>query len=296
MNVSVGTRLARARKFYRFSEWIHFVGFVFLGILFGARSSNPDFIHSLEVLIASSLLLAFAYSFNLLCDSELESSVKLSRKADLSRHPLQLLLSFLPGAIALTLIAWSMETFLLGIVFLLVWALYSCPGPRLKAIPVLCTIANGAGFSILFLIGFAAVTRLSPASLSLFCILVLLEMPGQLIHEVTHSNEDTQLADRTTAVQFGMKRSFEGAFLSLLSAIALLIAMFIQGIVNALTGFFAGSFAGIFMFVFLSELRTLNDSKEPPGVARLSRFRELRAKYKYGGIVAGFLLALALSI
>jgi 4-hydroxybenzoate polyprenyltransferase len=294
MHVSVGARLAGAQKFYRISEWIHFLGFVFLGILFGAGSSNPDLYHTLEVLIASSLLLAFAYSFNLLCDSELESSVRLSRKAKLSHHPRELLLSFLPAVLALSLVAWSAETVLLAIIFLLVWTLYSCPGPRLKAIPVLCTVTNGLGFSILFLMGFAAVTHLSPASLMFFCILVLLEIPGQLIHEVTHSNEDTQLGDKTTAVQYGTKRSFEGAVLSLLSAIVLLAAMFSQRIVNTLTGLSAESFAGIFMFVFLSELRTLNESRESLGVARIARFRSLRAMYKYGGIVAGVLLALAL--
>ena len=78
--------LASAQRFYRFSDWVHFLGFVFLGILFGTRSGNFNLVHTFEVVVASSLLLAFAYSFNVLCDSELESSVRLSRKAMISDH------------------------------------------------------------------------------------------------------------------------------------------------------------------------------------------------------------------
>ncbi len=286
--------MANAQRFYRFSDWVHFLGFVFLGILFGARSGTLDLLHTFEVVVASSLLLAFAYSFNVLCDSEVESSVRLSRKAMISHHSRGLLLSFFPAAVALTLVAWSMETILLGLLVLLVWALYSFPPPRLKAIPVLCTITNGVGFSLLFLMGFAAVARLTSAALLFFCALVLLEIPGQLIHEVTHSQGDTLLGDKTTAVQCGVKRSLEGAVLSLVGAIILLASMSSQGIINTLTALSVGSFAGVFVLVFLSERRNLNQEKGSLGVAHIARFRSLRAKYKYGGILAGVLLTLAL--
>jgi 4-hydroxybenzoate polyprenyltransferase len=238
-----------ALRFYRVSDWVHFLGFVFLGILFGERSGNFNVPHMFEVVVASSLLLAFAYSFNVLCDSELESSVRLSRKAVISDHPRGLLLSFFPAAVALMLVAWSMETALLGLLVLLVWALYSFPQPRLKAIPILCT---------------------------------------------THYEGDTMLGDKTTAVQCGVKRSVEGAVLSLAGAILLLAAMYSQGIINTLAALSAGSFAVIFILVFLSEYKNLNQTKESVGLTLIARFRSLRAKYKYGGILVGVLLACAL--
>jgi 4-hydroxybenzoate polyprenyltransferase len=294
LRVSVGARLASAQRFYRFSDWVHFLGFVFLGILFGGRSGNFNLFHTFEVVVASSLLLAFAYSFNVLCDSELESSVRLSRKVMISDHSRGLLLSFFPAAVALTLVAWSMETVLLGFLVLLVWSFYSFPQPRLKAIPILCTITNGVGFSLFFLMGVAAVAHLSTASLLFFCALVLLEIPGQLIHEVTHYEGDTLLGDKTTAVQCGVKRSLDVAVISLAGAITLLTAMYGQGIINVLTALSVGSFAGIFILVFLSERKNLNQAKESTGLTSIARFRSLRAKYKYGGIFVGVLLAIAL--
>jgi 4-hydroxybenzoate polyprenyltransferase len=212
----------------------------------------------------------------------------------ISDHPRGLLLSFFPAAVALMLVAWSMETALLGLLVLLVWALYSFPQPRLKAIPILCTITNGVGFSLFFLMGFAAVAHLSVTSLLFFCALVLLEIPGQLVHEVTHYEGDTMLGDKTTAVQCGVKRSVEGAVLSLAGAILLLAAMYSQGIINTLAALSAGSFAVIFILVFLSEYKNLNQTKESVGLTLIARFRSLRAKYKYGGILVGVLLACAL--
>ena len=142
--------------------------------------------------------------------------------------------------------------------------------------------------------GFAAVARLSAPSLLFFCALVLLEIPGQLIHEVTHYEGDTLLGDKTTAVQCGVKRSLEGSVLSLAGAILLLAAMYSQGIINSLAALSAGSFAGIFILVFLSEYKNLNQTKGIRRVDIYRTFRSLRAKYKYGGILVGVLLAFAL--
>jgi len=283
-----------AQRFYRFSDWVHFLGFTSLGIVFSTRSGALDLLHVFEVVVSSSLLLAFAYSFNVLCDSELESSVRLSREVRISHHSRGLLLSFFPAAVALLLVSWSKETVLLGFLVLVLWALYSSPHPRLKAIPVLCTITNGVGFSLLFLMGYTAVAPLSAPALFFFCALVLLEIPGQLIHEVTHAQGDTLLGDKTTAVQCGVKRSLEGAVLSLAGAIVLLAVMLIQGIINTGTALSAGSFAGVFALALLKERTHLIQEERPLGMTDIARFRSLRVKYKYGGIVAGVLLTLAL--
>jgi 4-hydroxybenzoate polyprenyltransferase len=288
------TSLARFNRFYRFSEWAHFLGFVFLGILFGVRSGNLDLLLMLQVLIASSLFLAFAYSFNVLFDSELEALATPSHDVVVTRRPRRLLLSLSTAVAGLALLVPFLSSFLLGLVFVFIWALYSYPVSKLKAVPILCTIINGVGFSILFLIGFASVRPLSGSSALFFGLLVLLEIPAQLIHEVAHSEVDAAFAVTTTAVRYGMRRCFDGCILSLLGSIIWVVLMASQGVVDVLAALSIGFFAGAFALVFLREREIRREVTAFPEKQSVEHFSSLRTRYKYGGILAGAVLLLTL--
>ena len=294
MQQSIGASIAAAQKFYRFGDWFHFLGFTFLGILFGARSSDLDFLLVTEAMIASSLLLAFAYSFNVLYDSEVESSMLPSHNATTPGRLRGLLLSLAPAAVGLALVVRSSEAFFMGLLFVVLWGLYSGPVLRLKAVPLLCTISNGVGFSLLFLIGLAMVATFSTSSILFFSLLVLLEIPAQLIHEVAHSQGDKLLGVNTSAVQYGDKRSLEGAVLSLAGAIVLAVVMSMQGIVNVLTALSAGSFSSIFLLLFLLERQSPALAAGSSEESLAKRFRSLRAQYRCGGILAGSIFAVGL--
>jgi 4-hydroxybenzoate polyprenyltransferase len=134
------------------------------------------------VIVASGGLLAFAYAFNEVCDAQLGRSQGIHPdSAAVNRSVFYSIVPFAGGMILLT--HFSQTVLALGLLFSLLWTAYSYPIPRLKAIPIVSTLVNGIGFPLLFLIGFASARTPSFESLLFYCLLVLLEIPAQLIHE-----------------------------------------------------------------------------------------------------------------
>lgn len=166
----------------RIEDWIHYLGFPILGMVFGGFSKNL-----VPITLLSGFILAYAFSLNEVYDKKIESKIYL----------LPLLLSFLmfffinPIQIAFALF------------FILIMTLYSYPIPRLKSKPIVCTIANAIAFPCLFAIGFFDLGIMNYSFVYIFSILFSLSFVIQLIHELSDVDEDKKEKVATTPIYFG---------------------------------------------------------------------------------------------
>jgi 4-hydroxybenzoate polyprenyltransferase len=280
-NSEIASDMRSALRFYRVLDWLHFLGFTLLGILLADASGSLSLSRTVMIVAASAGLLAYAYSFNEVFDRELERLHCIRQNSAVSDDSTHALFPAVPllGSLVL-LLQFSWAVLVLGVLFSLLWTTYSYPIPRLKAIPVVGTLVNGIGFPLLFLIGFAAVRAPSFGCLWFFLALVLLGIPAQLIHEVCHSQGDRLLQLHTTAIRYGTRRALQGGILALVCVIMLVAIMLNQGLVDIMTALSIGSFAGLFTLILLFEHRRQD----------VANFRQLRVKYKYGGILVGIVV------
>jgi hypothetical protein len=80
---------------------------------------------------------------------------------------------------------------------------------------------------------------------------------------------------------YGIRKTFNGAIFALVGAVVLVGFMSSRGMVNAVTALSTGTFGVVFTIILLLERR-------PQGVVD---FYKLRVKYRYGGILAGAIVA-----
>ena len=175
-------KVLRLYKIFRIPHWIHFLGFPFLGVLI----SDLRFLSNLRslfiVLILSSSLLSFAYSFNDYLEGE-DKGLEFIFPVLLSLFILPFL-NTLQALIALT--------------FILLTAIYSL---KLMYLPIVCTITNTVGFMLLFLIGFFTSPSFTPTFFGFFLLLAIYETGSQLIHEIAHKENDKKNGRVTTAIK-----------------------------------------------------------------------------------------------
>jgi 4-hydroxybenzoate polyprenyltransferase len=279
----IASSLLSALRFYRVADWLHFLGFTFLGILLARQLGALDLTRTMMILGASAALLAYAYSFNDVFDHQIEIPSSNRQPQANGRKARSVVASLCPLALGIILLAqFSSTALFLGVLFSLLWAAYSYPMPRLRAIPVICTIVNGVGFPILFLIGLQSENVDPLGSAFFFSMLVFLEIPAQLVHEICHSQGDRVRGFRTTAVHYGARKALQAAILSLIAGIILVAILLAQGFMSPMAALSLGSFAIVFTIVLAFEQRL-------PG----ANFSELRMKYRYGGIIAGVIVAVS---
>lgn len=271
-------------RFYRVSDWLHFLGFTLLGVMLAGQLNAISPLHTIMITVASAGLLGYAYSFNDLHDRELADSHHENRDSATEHKTSYALFPALPLLGSLVLLSrLSLTLVVLGVSFSILWTMYSYPVPRLKAVPGVCTAVNGVGFPVLFLMGFVAGATPNLECILIFCALVLLEIPAQLIHEIWHASEDRLFRVRTTAIRYGEKRAIEGAVIGLLGALILVAFMLSQGILGLATPLALSLFASIFMIVLLLALTQ----------KLVVDFGALRMQYKYAGIITGTVVAVS---
>jgi 4-hydroxybenzoate polyprenyltransferase len=233
------------------------------------------------ILGASAALLAYAYSFNDIYDKELEYSRRGSLFLRARIRTKRALFPVIPLLVSLVLLSmFSLHVVILGVSFAILWAMYSYPVPRLKAIPGVCTVVNGVGFPVLFLMGFAVEAPPNLESMLIFCMLVLLEIPAQLIHEVCHASKDRLFQVHTTAVRYGEKGATEAAIASLLGVLSLIVYMLSRRVLSLGVALDISLFASVFIV-----LLAVSQTRKPVGPGLLRRL------YKYAGIIVGSAVA-----
>jgi 4-hydroxybenzoate polyprenyltransferase len=281
-NSEIVSSMLSVLRFYRVSDWLHFLGFTILGVLLGKPAAALSPAPTILIIAASAALLAYAYSFNDVFDRQYELPYGAHIRVNRIKTR-DVLASVCPLMLGVIMLAQFSSTVLeLGVLFSLLWFCYSYPRPRLRAVPIFCTAVNGVGFPILFLMGFQTVNADLFGAVFLFFALVLLEIPAQLIHEICHSQGDRRLGFSTTAVRYGTGKALQGAILALIANVILVAILLVQGFTSPIVALSLGSFAVIFSIVlfFVQRLARLN-------------FHELRVKYRYGGIIAGVIIAIS---
>jgi 4-hydroxybenzoate polyprenyltransferase len=270
--------LVSVLRFYRVSDWLHFLGFALLGVILADQLSPSSTPRTIMILASSAGLLAYAYSLNDSYDRELEYSHCNDEISGRGSNTSRALFVIIPLVGSLILLSqFSIVLLAFGILFSMLWTMYSYPVPKLKAIPVVCTVVNGVGFPVLFLIGFAATAAPNLECTLIFLALVLLEIPAQLIHEICHAEEDRMFQVCTTAVRYGEKRAIDAAVLGLLGVVVLCVYTLDQGILGLATSLVLLLFPVTFALRFeLARARKI-----------VVDFAVLRRQYKYAGIIAG---------
>jgi 4-hydroxybenzoate polyprenyltransferase len=170
-------------KIFRIKDWLHYLGFTVLGIVFGGLLANIVFI----LLLLSALMLAYAYSLNVAYDKKLKT---------------RLYLIPLVTSLALFVFLNPMQM-LFSVIFLFIVTVYSIPKPHLKSKPVICTLCNAIAFPCLFALGFFGAGSSMSLFIYFYTVLFLLSVVIQLIHELSDLEEDKRDKIITTAARFG---------------------------------------------------------------------------------------------
>jgi 4-hydroxybenzoate polyprenyltransferase len=196
-------------KIYRINNWFYYLGFVLLGANFQRAFSFP-----IVELIISTFSLAYIFSINDYFDKNLKQKYFIL--------PLFFLIPLFP-------ILNNLQKIIL-LIFSFLFTLYSTKPPRLKSIPIIGTLLNGIGFSLLFLFGYWYIPINFP--LLFFLLLIVLNCTAQLIHEIVDLKEDRKNKIRTTAILLGVRLTKIAIICLLLCNIPVSLWMFANNEIN----------------------------------------------------------------
>ncbi|SEU22362.1 UbiA family prenyltransferase [Variovorax sp. OV084] len=143
------------------------------------------------------------------------------------------------GRLAWTLLALALlvfaligqAPFVIALLIALLSAIYSLPGLNGKGVPMLNSLLHVVGGTLHFLLGYLALSPLSPQGVVIGCYFGLVFAAGHLVHETRDHDSDLRNGIRTNAVAFGKKTSFlTGLFLFSMAYITLTV-MALRGLV-----------------------------------------------------------------
>jgi len=178
--------LKRFLRICRVKDWLHYLGYVLLGC---AISKNFNIFY----FIISFFMLAYAYSINDYYDK------KMNKKYFL----LPLLFSIFS---LLFLFSLNLFSFVFSTLFLTIFTFYSWPKVWLEGKPILSTLTNGIGFTLLLILPFNSFQKIIKYSSFIFLVF-LLNIAAQLIHEIVDYREDKKMGKITTTLKFGRRTS-----------------------------------------------------------------------------------------
>lgn len=184
-------------KFLRIGGWLHILGLPLIGALYASRMSLFSLDAPLAVLVGA-LYLAHGYSQNNYFDWQQEGIFIGSKKKYLA---LSYAFFLLNCALALS---FSRSVFFLVLAGSLTGWAYSGWPLRLKRFILPNLALNSFGFSLLFLIGFVAVHKgFTSASLSAAALFFFIFIPLQIVHQISHAQEDTRDRLPTLYTRYG---------------------------------------------------------------------------------------------
>ncbi len=230
---------------FRAGDWAHFVALPLAG--FDRSLSFSQWLPALlRGAIIAALVLSWGYLINSISDRELDAS---SEKNPFVGGPRPAALHYgLALALPCAALAFAASASAVVLIAVLVsiasGALYSV-GPRLKALPVVCTLLNVGCFAPLMLVGLVGASV--PASVwGLVAAFSALLLQNQLLHEAADSDEDRDGGLRTTYALLGSRGSAAAvAFIGLGVAVAArAVAGGTIGLVLSISC--VGIFAGLF--------------------------------------------------
>jgi len=170
-------------KYYRVDDWIHYLGYTLISSIL---ISNIELIN----FVLSAIILAYAYSLNDYYDKKMKKKYFLV--------PLILYLLIIPFV--------SYSSFLISLSFLILFTLYSWPKVWLEGKPIISTITNSIGFTLIFLIPFQDIEKIIN-NYSFILLIFFLNTAAQLLHEIVDLKEDKKVKKITTTAYFGVRKS-----------------------------------------------------------------------------------------
>ena len=237
---------------YRIKGWWYYLGYPLLGFAF-AGSFDGWFM----VLSVVSLSLAYAYSINEKYDKKKEGYGFLI--------PLVLSTLFLPFLNIFQLICFSLAV--------VISTIYSHRLFYLKSVPFLVTLLNGVFFSLFFSIGYLQVSAPDTIMYFIFLLIFLFNITAQIIHELTHMEEDTKDKIHTTATYFGERKTV--FFLVTTVIISIFYSAFI----------FLINLISIYEFLLIISFLVFSLT-----IVKHGKWAVSRKLYKYAGIVVGVII------
>jgi 4-hydroxybenzoate polyprenyltransferase len=169
--------------YFRIKDWFHYLGYVLLGSLLANSFNIFNF-------FAAASILAYAYSLNDYYDK------KLNKKY--FAIPFFLYIIILPFL--------SIFSILISISFLILFTIYSWPKVWLEGKPILSTLTNSIGFTLIFILPFNNIEQIS-SNYQIVLLIFLLNIIAQLLHEISHFKNDKNIGKITTSVKIGLKKS-----------------------------------------------------------------------------------------
>lgn len=139
--------------------------------------------------------------------------------------------------LALALLVFALigkSSFAIAVLIAMLSAVYSLPGLNGKGVPLLNSLLHVLGGTLHFLLGYAALSPVSPRSVVIGCYFGLVFAAGHLIHETRDHDADQRNNIRTNAVAFGQRASFAAGTLLFSLAYITLTVMAWRGLVPSI--------------------------------------------------------------
>lgn len=240
--------------YYRVFDWVHFLGYVLLGVFLCIPLKSN--INILKDILLGSILLAYAYSLN----DYYDKNKRIAKKY------------FVIPAFLFLVTVWFFDlieiTF--SFLFFVVFTLYSWDKISFESKSIISTLSNGFGFPLLFLMSLRSFTCVVNF-LYIYFLLVLLTMISQMIHEIVDYHSDKKISKKTTAVRFGVKKVI--LMIKLLLFFTVVYSFYFLIFSEFKLMFSLTIIFSLFIFIFLIKIKIPN--------------RKFRMTYRYFGIVIG---------
>ncbi len=218
-------KIIKFLKLLRF-DWIHFLGILILGYVYNLKSAHFFSKQLFSIILIGSLDLFHVYSLNDCFDLYWKTT-----KSEVTYFKPYIIVSYI---ILVTNVIFSFFFAKYSTIIILLGAIityiYSAPPLRLKSKPFINTFLNSIGFSILFFIGFPLSKERLTESAIFFIFFMFIMTPIQLIHELSHFNEDKRKNILTTSVFCGEDFSLHTIISSLVLGFFWVILMWMVNI------------------------------------------------------------------
>jgi 4-hydroxybenzoate polyprenyltransferase len=206
---------------YRIKNWWYYLGYPLLGFAF-AGSFDGWFV----ILPLTILILAHSYSMNERYDRNMKGYDFLI--------PILISLLFVPFL--------NIYQIFCFISIITISFSYSHPAIHFKSKPFVVTILNGMFFSLFFSLAYLQIAWPDILMFRIFGLLSFFNIGAQLIHELSHQNEDLSEDINTTAVYLGEKRTTLLLVFSMICGIAYSFYLFIVMVLSSVELFLILSF------------------------------------------------------
>jgi 4-hydroxybenzoate polyprenyltransferase len=198
--VPSGSRLRELLRLYRAPEWLHMLPLP-LATFDASAPLGTALLAAARGIANAFAILAFGFLLNAVSDRQVDRDPRKNPLLVSGHGRYKTSLVVLP-AVSLTLAAFSPWPVQLATAWCLTLGCLYSIGPRLKAIPVVGTVTDAAGFTPILFLGMTG-PSLPPGFSTVVIAFAALLLQNQLIHEAADRVDDAASGIRTTWLTLG---------------------------------------------------------------------------------------------